>query len=135
MAFLTREQIQGLPDVPTTIVSVPEWGGDVKIQSISIGRRRKFREALLEKPAGPNDLADEYLFVACVVEPEFTLDDLPWLREKSPEGFNRVVRAIMTLMKETEEATAAAVQGFSGRSGTAADLPPGGTPASDGTGA
>ena len=74
--MLTREQILSHDDTKFDIVPVPEWGGDVRIKTLSYGDHRK-----LFKNTSVDD--DQYhlrvLVDTCVDEqgqPLFTLADL-----------------------------------------------------------
>lgn len=112
--FLTVEQILAANDIPTETVDVPEWGGRVKVQGLS---RAAFdavgKAAEVSVPAtGPGQQAttrrdeekfSEALFIACVVEPKFTEEHLPALRQKSLGALNRVYQAIGRILQTDVE--------------------------------
>jgi hypothetical protein len=103
--FLTIDQILAANDLPTEVVEVPEWGGRVKVQGLSRASYDAIAKAAeVTVPAtGPgqqagtkrdDDKFSDLLFVACVVEPRFTDEHIPALRDKSLGALNRVYQAI-----------------------------------------
>jgi hypothetical protein len=46
MAFLSKEQILAAQDLPTEVVPVPEWGGDVMVQGLTGTERDAFEASL-----------------------------------------------------------------------------------------
>ena len=103
--FLTVDQILAANDLPTEIVEVPEWGGKVKVQGLSRASYDAIAKAAeVSVPAtGPGQVAgtkrdddkfSDLLFVSCVVEPNFTEEHIPALRNKSLGALNRVYQAI-----------------------------------------
>lgn len=118
--FLTIDQILAANDIPTETVDVPEWGGRVKVQGLS---RAAFdavgKAAEVVVPAtGPgqqattrrdDDKFSEALFLACVVEPKFSEEHLPALRNKSLGALNRVYQAIGRVLQTDVEPVKSAV--------------------------
>lgn len=105
MAILSIDQILGADDIPSEIVAVPEWGGEVKVRGLSRAAYEKIGKAseVVLAPTGPGQTAvtsrddakfSDQLFLACVVEPQFTEEHLDALREKSMAAINRVYEAI-----------------------------------------
>jgi len=103
--FLTIDQILAANDLPTEVVEVPEWGGRVKVQGLSRASYDAIAKAAeVTVPAtGPgqqagtkrdDDKFSDLLFLACVVEPKFTDEHIPALRNKSLGALNRVYQAI-----------------------------------------
>ena len=103
--FLSVEQILSVNDLPVEVVDVPEWGGKVKIQGLSRAAYDQVgKSAEVIVPAtGPgqqpkvtrdDDKFADALFLACVIEPRFTEEHLPALRNKSLGALNRVYQAI-----------------------------------------
>jgi hypothetical protein len=103
--FLTIDQILAANDLPGEVVEVPEWGGKVKVQGLSRASYDAIAKAAeVSVPAtGPGQVAgtkrdddkfSDLLFVACVVEPNFTEEHIPALRTKSLGALNRVYQAI-----------------------------------------
>lgn len=106
--FLTVDQILAASDIPTEIVPVPEWGGDVKVQGLSRAAYDAIGEASEVAVTGPNGRAEkkrdekkfsDLLFLACVAEPKFSEEHLPALAEKSLGALNRVYEAIGRVLK------------------------------------
>ena len=49
MALLTREQILSAPDLQYEIVSVPEWGGEVRVRGLTGAERDAYEKSLIEQ--------------------------------------------------------------------------------------
>lgn len=90
MATLTIDQILAAQDVPTEVVPVSEWGGDVVVRGLT----RKDFDAL--KGVTKDDAAELEIamLVACVVEPALSREQAIALREKSLVAFSKVAKAI-----------------------------------------
>ena len=110
MNFLTVDEILAANDLPTEIVHIPEWGGNVKIQGLTRAAFDAINKAAeVAIPAtGPGQQAttrrdedrfSEALFIACVLEPKFTEEHLPALRQKSLGALNRVYQAIGRILQ------------------------------------
>ena len=108
MAMLTKEQIQAANDLRSKIIPIPEWGGEVRIQTATVKRVSE----VLGTMANAAIPKDQRLFLLCVVEPVFTEADLPWLIEKSAVAFTTVMNEINTLLKHTEAAATEAEASF-----------------------
>lgn len=111
MALLTKEQIQAANDLRSEMVSVPEWGGEVKIQTATV---KRVSDILNDKAVSALPV-DQRLFLLCVIEPAFVEADLPWLMEKSAVAFTTIMTAIHTMLKRTEAAATEAEQSFPGQ--------------------
>lgn len=57
MALLNRDQIESADDTPFEIVSVPEWGGDVKIVGLSGEDVDRYEASVLRLRKGKPDVA------------------------------------------------------------------------------
>lgn len=120
MQFLTVDAILSAADLPSEVVQVPEWGGAVKVQGLSRAAYDAIAKAAeVTVPAtGPGQVAgtkrdddkfSDLLFLACVVEPQFTEEHIPALRGKSLGALNRVYQAIgRVLQTEVEPAKSSA---------------------------
>jgi hypothetical protein len=98
MAILSLDQIKESVDLPTEVVSVPEWGGDVIVQGASLNDGMD----LLKKMQGADGKTDPekaalYSLLYGVVEPKFTEDDLVWLKQKSMAPITRITNAFTRL--------------------------------------
>ena len=114
MQFLTVDQILSASDLPHEVVEVPEWGGSVKVQGLSRAAYDAIAKAAeVTVPAtGPGQVAgtkrdddkfSDLLFLACVVEPQFTEEHIPALRGKSLGALNRVYQAIGRVLQTDVE--------------------------------
>ena len=92
--FLTREQILESLDLPMRDVEVPEWGGTVRVATLSAFDRIEW-----EQQTFPNGEVDSKryataLVARCVVDENgtrlFTDDDIEALGRKSLRALNRV---------------------------------------------
>lgn len=99
--LLTWEEIQEADDRPIDTVTVPQWGGAVKIQAMSLRQRQDMRERIFT-PEGEFDqnLWEDQQILQCVIEPEITPERLGLLKEKSADAVNTVVVAIQKLNKQ-----------------------------------
>lgn len=52
MGFLSREQILDAKDLHTETVSVPEWGGDVRLRMLTAKERDAFEASVVEMKGG-----------------------------------------------------------------------------------
>lgn len=95
MSFLTKAQIITAQDLKTEVVNIPEWGGDVKVRSITAKERDEFEKQLIS--GEESDLVNiRAKFVASiVVDPEtdklmFSKLDLTDLGKKSASAIDRI---------------------------------------------
>jgi hypothetical protein len=107
--LLTRDQILDANDLPSIDVDVPEWGGKVRVCTMSAFDRLAWEQAVF--PDGQK--VDSKQFVAslaarCIVDEEgkplFTVDDLDALGGKSMAALNRVREAATKLNAVSPEA-------------------------------
>jgi hypothetical protein len=105
MAILSIEQILAADDIPSEVVQVPEWGGEVKVRGLSRAAFDAITKAaeVIIPATGPgqqpttgrdDDKFAEHLFLACVIEPKFSEEHLELLKDKSVAALNRVYEAI-----------------------------------------
>jgi len=50
--MLTRNEILGADDIARELVAVPEWGGEVWVQSLSGAQRDRFEQAMVKSKDG-----------------------------------------------------------------------------------
>lgn len=105
LPLLTREQILGANDHKTETVNVPEWGGAVEVQSLSLGQRQEIRKRSTVEDEVDDEKFDLYAFMEGVVQPQFQLDDFEALKAKNGQAMQRVMSRIMVLAGWTVEAT------------------------------
>ena len=101
MALLSREQILAAPDRRYVEVDVPEWGGAVRVASMTAAQVVEYTD--VEQPKRMF-----WLLAATIVDqtgaPVFTLDDVPELEKKSPAATLRVYREAAKLNVLSPEA-------------------------------
>ena len=101
MAVLTRSQILEVKDFPEAVrVSVPEWGGDVLIRSMSASERDMYEQDLVAARVGNKDTGVKVtnvrarLLAFVIVDEEgnllFSEDDIVALGKKSIVAVDRV---------------------------------------------
>jgi hypothetical protein len=95
MKLLNKQAILSADDLKSVDVEVSEWGGSVRVRTMTGTQREAFGSAL----AGDDGKADMGTFrvklvVACAVgedgEPLFTFDDVHALSQKSGAALDRV---------------------------------------------
>lgn len=110
--ILSVEDILSADDLPEEVVSVPEWGGHVRIKGFSKQRQLAIRD---EAGGGDNfDLAkfEMLVFVYGVIDPQFTSEQVGVLKDKSAVVVDRILTRVMELAGLTEEAREAAKSTF-----------------------
>lgn len=103
--LLNKEQIKTVSDLETQDVEVPEWGGTVRLKSLTGAERDKF-EASVVQGQGKNTTVNMQNLRAKLVaqsaigedgKPLFTEEDVKWLGEKSAKALNRLFNAAQQL--------------------------------------
>lgn len=122
MTLLTKEQILAAQDQPTKDVAVPEWGGDVRIRTMSASERDKW-ESDTYADGKVNTLDFRARFCAlCIVDEQgarlFTDEEVSALGRKSAAALQRVFNEAQALnalsnkdVKELEGNSDAAPEG------------------------
>lgn len=98
MALLKRSEILAVDDLKTETVSVPEWGGEVMVRSLTGAERDYFESSIvsLDGKKTKTDLSNvraKLVVVSCVDENGdslFTAEDVEALGEKSASALQRV---------------------------------------------
>lgn len=113
MALLNKEQIWGAQDILWEDISVPEWGGEVRVKGLTGRERDKFEADSLTKAkkSGQRDINLENmrarLVVLCAVDenfqPIFETRDVLHLGEKSAVALERVFAAAQRLSGMSDE--------------------------------
>lgn len=114
--MLTKEQILAADDVRTEEVHVPEWGGTVRVRTITATERDAFDrqrwESGQDEKMRKNVRAS--LIVMAVVDDDgklmFSADDIEALGEKSATAMDRVFAAIQRINKMADEDIEAAAE-------------------------
>lgn len=120
--FLTRDQIRTLDDRQYEDVDVPEWGGQVKVRSLTGRERDAFERTLInEKKNGQRESNLENfrarLAILAVVDADtkelmFTDRDAKWLGDKSAGALQRIVEVANRLSGLTPEDVEELVEDF-----------------------
>jgi hypothetical protein len=106
MGFLTRAEILDADDRRYDTVSCPEWGGDVRLRSISGRQRDAYEASLIDQRGTDRKLnlsnARAKLIVLCAVDgdgaPLFTAEDLRALSAKNAAPLDRLFDAAKVLI-------------------------------------
>lgn len=110
--ILSRDQILAAADMRFEDVSVPEWGGVVRVSTMSGTQRDAFEASLLSDGKPDTRNAHAKLAAACIVDengaPLFTPHDLEALGRKSSAALSAVVKAARRLNRMGEEELEAA---------------------------
>lgn len=111
MALLTKQDILNAPDRAFEEVPVPEWGGAVRVKSLS-GRERDAFEASLVKGSGKNRSSDfvnmrARLCAVCIVDEAgtrvFEDNEVEMLGAKSAAALDRVFGVAQRLSGMSDE--------------------------------
>ena len=98
--LLTRDQILGADDLPSEEVEVPEWGGSVKIRTMTGSERDAFEASLLgtgskkDKQKVMLDIRAKFASLVIVDKDNkrlFTAKDIKDLGSKSASALDRVL--------------------------------------------
>ncbi len=106
--LLTREEILNIPDYKYEILDVPEWGGKIKISSMSGFARDQFEASITGKHGGVNTVNIRAKLAAATIVDEnghlmFTEKDLVKLGNKSAAALERVFTAASRLNAITKD--------------------------------
>jgi hypothetical protein len=105
--LLTADEILQAEDIITMEVDVPEWGGSVKLRSLSGADAMRFIEAVGKKAGSAVDIV-----ALCAVDdagnPLFTEEQWDKLKTKSLRAILRLQRAALEINGLTEESAAQA---------------------------
>lgn len=95
---LTKEQILAADDLKVREIDVPEWGGKIKLRTMTGTERESYFRRLMKHKADeiPKDLF-QTLVVICAVDDKgeqlFSFDDLKKLSEKNGAVLDRLTKA------------------------------------------
>lgn len=100
--ILSREDILGVKDSKQDDVEVSEWGGSVKVQSLTAAKRGEIMDTCMNDKGKMNTvkLYPLLLVGGCVDEkgnPVFTRTDVDVLNSKSAGAVEKVAKVIMKL--------------------------------------
>jgi hypothetical protein len=127
---LTADQIRAAPDHREELVPVPEWGGAVRVRSLSMDEAMALgARAEANGQTDPSLLSKLTLIAAC---PDLDESAVEWIGEKGPAPLKRLFEAVKRLQGISAEEVADAAHTF--RAGPPAPVraPAGGTAQHDG---
>lgn len=105
MEMLTKEGILAVDDIKYSVVDVPEWGGSIRLKTMSGAERDSFDQLMLEN-RGPDKKANIQNFRARLVafcacdsegKPIFAPNDISKLGSKSGIALDRLADAASKL--------------------------------------
>lgn len=104
MTLLSRDAILGAQDIQTKDVPVPEWGGSVRIRSMTVAERNEFvRRATEEDRHSVGVWLVSLLSVDGDGKPLFKAEDVSALEKKGFRGVDTVASAVLDLNKMSEK--------------------------------
>ena len=107
MGFLSAENILAAEDFRYAVVDCPEWGGSVRVRSLSGGQRTVITQRVQDK--NTEDLEEMLVVMACVNEDGtriFTNKDIEALKKKSAAVTSRIAKKVMEISGIGTEAAA-----------------------------
>jgi len=108
MAFITKDQILKSDDLAKELVSVPEWGGDVYVRTLTGTERDLFESKIVGKNGGVNmENLRARLAVLTMVDESgkrlFEDSDIKELSRKSSKALSRVFNVAQELNKISDD--------------------------------
>jgi hypothetical protein len=99
--MLSRDQILDADDKRYMEVDVPEWGGKLRVKTMTSAERQRFQAKIQAQSKGVPDDLMEQIVVACVVDENgdnlFTPEDIDLLSSKSSIPVSTVFSAAAEL--------------------------------------
>lgn len=103
--LLDRAAIMAANDLRTEDVEVPEWGGTVRVRSLTGSERDQFENEVIERKGkktdvNMRDIRAKLVVLACVDgegRRVFSDDDVRWLTKKSAAALDRVATVAQLL--------------------------------------
>jgi hypothetical protein len=103
--LLNKEQIKSVSDLETQDVEVPEWGGTVRLKSLTGAERDRFEAGVVQGQGRNTTVNMQNLRAKLVAQsaigedgkPLFTEEDVKWLGEKSAKALNRLFNTAQQL--------------------------------------
>jgi hypothetical protein len=102
--ILTVEDIVAADDRPSEEVHVPEWGGYVRVRAFSKQQQLDLRRLARDPETGAldQDRLEMLMAVTGIVEPQFTVEQMSVLADKSTSAIDRVIARLLVLSGGTE---------------------------------
>lgn len=139
--MLTAEDIWSAKDIEERIVSIPQWGGSVRIRTLTkkqadaMQTQATSTDRYTKQPVVDNDMLVALLFVESMVEPKITLEDYDRLRERSAVAVALLQREILAASGLSQLAVSEADKSNGARSDTSIRVLPGSRVEDDESGA
>lgn len=106
MALLTKDQIESAVDTSFAEVDTPEWGGSVRVKSLT-GRTRSNIEAKVQRDVSPGEIRiDVVMNGVCDADGNLLFTDnkdRKWLQEKNASVLDRVAEKILQISGMTDD--------------------------------
>lgn len=121
MALLTRDEILDAKDLKTEDIAVPEWGGTVRIKTLTGTERDTFEQSLVEMKKDGSVKSNREnvrarLVALCIVneagEALFNNADIRLLGRKSASALDRVASAAQELNAFSDDDVAELAENF-----------------------
>ncbi len=122
MSYLTKDEILAADDLQYMDVSVPEWGGTVRIRTLTGEERDAFEEKIIRRDKQGNRIGMDLnqfrakLLVRTMVDGEgkrvFTEQDIHALGLKSSAAMDKVFIKVRELNRMTDEDVEELTKGF-----------------------
>lgn len=109
MTLLSRDAILTVPDITYDVVACPEWGGDVRVKSLSGHERDAFETTLDDADGTRRDVRAKMAIAGCVDAdgaPLFTAPDVEALSAKNAAPLDRIFDRVRELSGMTPKAVA-----------------------------
>ncbi|MDA8219193.1 MAG: hypothetical protein M0Z94_16430 [Dehalococcoidales bacterium] len=94
LRILSVAEILAATDLEERLVPVPQWDGAVRVRGLTKQQQQELRAQATNGGEVDQDLLELYLFVAGVVEPQFSQEQAILLRDKSAGAVDAVLKAI-----------------------------------------
>ena len=100
MAYLTRDGVLGQSSLREDAVSVPEWGGEVRVRELTVDERRSVLALARDKEGRATDTTEAAVKMVCWCalgedgRPLFSDNDAAALKAKSARAVERLAEAI-----------------------------------------
>ena len=99
--MLNKQQILDCKDILSETVAVPEWGGDVSVQGLTLAEKDAWTESIMSDGKANIEGASAKLCALCMRDENgdllFGLDDVPALQGKSAAALDRIFQVAQRL--------------------------------------
>ncbi len=99
--MLSKEQILEAKDIESEVVQVPEWGGEVSVQGLTLAEKDEWTESIMSDGKANIKGASAKLCICCMRDENgdllFDMDDVPDLQAKSAAALDRIFQVAQRL--------------------------------------